>query len=266
MTSRKKIEANRRNAKKSTGPKTEEGKAKSSMNAYKHGLTSQRVWLDEEEEMDFREFRRGLLDELMPIGSLETQFVCRIAAQMWRLARVPGIEAELLCKLHYDFVDGANTGLGEAFHKDIGTYDGSLGRLARYEAILERSLTRLLNEYRKIQADRIKREKRHAEDWARAGLPPHDIHADYDGLPPHSLAKTEANYDEPIIEDIAAEETALTATGPSQAAEPRKRRDRQAVKKAKQGKKAKHGGNGIDKSTARRMIPRPDGWEPRLGT
>ena len=55
MASKKQIEANRRNAKKSTGPKTEEGKAKSSLNSLKHGLTSQRVWLDEEEEQEFRE-------------------------------------------------------------------------------------------------------------------------------------------------------------------------------------------------------------------
>ena len=59
MTSKKQIEANRRNAKKSTGPKTEEGKAKSSMNALKHGLTSQRVWLNEEEKKDFHGFRLG---------------------------------------------------------------------------------------------------------------------------------------------------------------------------------------------------------------
>ena len=64
-----------------------------------------------------------------PWGSLETQFVCRIAAQMWRVARVPGIEAELLEKMSYDMVEGEYTSLGEAFHKDIGTYDGSLGRL-----------------------------------------------------------------------------------------------------------------------------------------
>ena len=106
MASKKQIEANRRNAKKSTGPKTEEGKAKSSMNALKHGLTSQKVWLNEEEERDFKSFRLGLLDELEPIGSLETQFVCRIAAQMWRLARVPGIETELLEKMSYEMGEG----------------------------------------------------------------------------------------------------------------------------------------------------------------
>ena len=99
---------------------------------------------------------------------------------MWRLARVPGIEAELLEKMSYDMGEGY-TSLGEAFLKDCGTYDGSLGRLARYEAILDRGLHRSLNELRKIQADRLKREKRHAEEWARAGLPPHDIYGDYDG-------------------------------------------------------------------------------------
>jgi len=238
MTSKKQIEANRRNAKKSTGPKTEEGKAKSSMNALKHGLTSQRVWLNEEEKKDFHGFRLGLVDELEPWGSLETQFVCRIAAQMWRLARVPGIETELLEKMSYDRVEGTYTSLGEAFHKDIATYDGSLGRLARYEAILDRSLIRLLNEYRKIQADRRRREKQHAEDWARAGLPPLDPYADYGGqdsagLPPDSPAKNEAIEAREITEETADD---THGARPLQAPGPRKRREPLE-------RRANHGGN-----------------------
>ena len=249
MASKKQMEANRRNAKKSTGPKTEEGKAKSSLNALKHGLTSLRVWLDEEEEQDFREFRRGLLDELEPVGSLETQFVCRIAAQMWRLARVPGMEAELLCKLRYDFVDGVNTGLGDAFHKDIGTYNGSLERLARYEAILDRSLIRLLNEYRKIQADRIRREKRNAEDWSRPDFTPHDAGFRYPGAggepagpPPENAEKNEAKPAGEIAEDFP-QDTAIAVRPP--ASGQRKRRERRA------GKEPNRGGNGIDDNAAR---------------
>ncbi len=258
MTSMKQIEANRRNAKKSTGPKTEEGKAKSSMNALKHGLTSQRVWLTEEEKKDFHEFRLGLLDELEPWGSLETQFVCRIAAQMWRLARVPGIEAEILCKLSWDMVDGVTTSLGDAFHKDIGTYDGSLGRLARYEAILDRSLNRLLNEYRKIQADRRRRERQHAEDWARAGLPPLDRYADYDGPLPEKLknpVKNEATDTGEIGEDFTEDAIAVR---PSPAAGPRKPRER----------RGNGGGNGVNGTTARGRGPlaHPDGWEPAPGS
>ena len=234
MTTKKQTEANRKNAKKSTGPKTGEGKAKSSMNALKHGLTSQRVWLNEEEKKDFHGFRLGLVDEMEPWGSLETQFVCRIAAQMWRLARVPGIEAELLEKLSYDSVDGTYTSLGEAFHKDIATYDGSLGRLARYEAILDRSLIRLLSEFRKIQADRRRREKQHAEDWARAGLPPLDPHGDYGGHdsagpPPDSPVKFEAiDAEEKTgenIEESDAEAHQSTAVPPRS---PRNRRERRA--------------------------------------
>ena len=245
MTSKKQIEANRSNAKKSTGPKTDEGKAKSSINALKHGLTSQRVWLTEEEEGEFKDFRLGLLDELEPIGSLETQFVCRIAAQMWRLARVPGIEAELLVKMSYDTVEERYTSLGDAFHKDIGTYDGSLGRLARYEAILDRGLMRLMNEYRKIQADRRRREKQYVEDCRRAGLP-----LEYPGAPhgydvPDSdfPAKNEAIDAGEIVEDFP-EETAI-ATRPSPASGPRNRRERRAAGKAGQG------GNGIDNTTER---------------
>ncbi|MEE8436011.1 MAG: hypothetical protein V3S64_14595 [bacterium] len=239
----------------------------------------QRVWLNEEEKKDFQGFRLGLVDELEPWGSLETQFVCRIAAQMWRLARVPGIEAELLEKMSYDLVDGSYTSLGEAFHKDIGIYNGSLERLARYEAILDRSLNRLLNEYRKIQADRRRRDKQHAEDWRLAGLPPLDRYADYDGHDsdadygaPHPgsldpLYQNEAIHAGEITEEFT--ENSTIAVRPSPAARPRKRREgqeRHGGKKANRGKKANHGGNGVNDATARPPLPHPDRAVPPLGS
>ena len=85
MASKKQIEANRKNAKKSTGPKTEAGKEVSSGNAFKHGLTSRRVWLEDEDEEQVRDLRAEVMNELRPHGTLETVLVVRVAAQIWRL-------------------------------------------------------------------------------------------------------------------------------------------------------------------------------------
>ena len=165
MASKKQIEANRRNAQKSTGPKTEEGKAKSSMNALKHGLTSRTVCLPEEDADQYMEVRILLAEELRPWGALETILVNRIAAQSWRLSRVPGIEAEMLERLRYDGL-GQDEGLAGAWLRDGSPYGGSLARLSRYETALERSISRLLKELRQLQAERARRER---EDAARPG-------------------------------------------------------------------------------------------------
>ena len=157
MATKKQIEANRRNAKKSTGPKSEEGKAKSALNATKHGLTSRRVWLSDEDGERFREFRHGVMEDLRPLGALETQMACRVAAQMWRLARVPAIEAEMFDRLRHDLI-GVDEGLGGAWLRDGAPYEGALARLARYETAIERSVTRVLAELRRMQAARIARD------------------------------------------------------------------------------------------------------------
>jgi hypothetical protein len=72
MTSEKKAEANRRNALKSTGPKTPEGKAAVSLNALKHGLLSQEILLRGEDEEVLRELGERLRAELQPSESLRT--------------------------------------------------------------------------------------------------------------------------------------------------------------------------------------------------
>jgi hypothetical protein len=158
MATRKQIAANRRNARKSTGPRSAEGKARSAQNAIKHGLTSRQIVLEDESEAEFQELRRNLHDDLAPESQLETLLVNRIAAQQWRLARIPGIEAELMAALREDLVDGPR-GLGEAWRSDAGPYGGALTRLARYEAMLERSVTRLLEQLRRVQAERRRRER-----------------------------------------------------------------------------------------------------------
>jgi hypothetical protein len=71
MTSEKKAQANRRNALKSTGPKTQEGKSAVRLNALSHGLRSEEILLRGEDEEALRELGERLRNELQPVGELE---------------------------------------------------------------------------------------------------------------------------------------------------------------------------------------------------
>ena len=93
MTSDKQAEANRRNALKSTGPKTPEGKAAVHHNALRHGLLSRDVLLPGEDEAALKELSERLRDELQPVGELEGQLVGRIISSTWRLQRLGRVEA-----------------------------------------------------------------------------------------------------------------------------------------------------------------------------
>jgi hypothetical protein len=93
MTSDKQAQANRRNALKSTGPKTPEGKAAVRHNATKHGLLSQEVLLPEEDAATLEELDEHLRAELQPVGELEGLLVDRIIAAYWRLRRLGRVEA-----------------------------------------------------------------------------------------------------------------------------------------------------------------------------
>ena len=78
MTSEKQARANRRNALKSTGPKTPEGKAAVHHNALRHELLSRDVLLPGEDEAALKELSERLRDELQPVGALESLLVERI--------------------------------------------------------------------------------------------------------------------------------------------------------------------------------------------
>src|SRR6478672_167820 len=98
--SQRKLEANRRNAKKSTGPKTARGKRKVAANALKHGLMSQSFpILPYENEWEYRAFADAMVRDLAPVGILQREIVTHITLISWRLRRIPAIEEALL---YYD--------------------------------------------------------------------------------------------------------------------------------------------------------------------
>ncbi len=95
MATRKQIEANRRNAKKSTGPRTPEGKRKSSMNALKHGFRSQRVLLPEEDPEELRAAHEHYRNKLRPTTPEQETCVAEYVDASWQVLRAELAEHEI---------------------------------------------------------------------------------------------------------------------------------------------------------------------------
>src|SRR5260370_37498432 len=89
-------ETNRENAQKSTGPRTEAGKQRSSLNALRHGLTGQTVVLPSDDLVAYQCHCKGFLDQYQPKNPTEVQLTQTIADLSWRLNRVNAIETNLL--------------------------------------------------------------------------------------------------------------------------------------------------------------------------
>src|SRR5919109_896429 len=113
MTSQKQLEANRRNALKSSGPKTEEGKSRASMNALRHGLTAAQAVLPHEDEDDYEKLREGMLESYAPENPAEEAVVEELANAYWRLLRLHRVETHYWDKLGASF-NRADAGLAEA--------------------------------------------------------------------------------------------------------------------------------------------------------
>jgi hypothetical protein len=95
MSSLKQIEANRRNALKSTGPITSEGKAHSCRNAIRHGLSAETVISALEDAEDYEAFEAAVTADYDAVSAVERELVLRLASILWRLRRATGIETAL---------------------------------------------------------------------------------------------------------------------------------------------------------------------------
>jgi hypothetical protein len=95
MTSLRQIAANRRNASKSTGPRTDEGKQRSRCNAVRHGLTAETVIGALEDAEDYVAFEAVITSDYDAQSAVERELVLRLACLLWRLRRTTAIESSL---------------------------------------------------------------------------------------------------------------------------------------------------------------------------
>jgi hypothetical protein len=140
--------ASRRNGAKSRGPKTPEGKERSSQNALKHGLRARKFALvDGESAQEFEALEAALLSELAPEGALPSVLAARIARAAWRLERAERIEAELFG--HY--LRGERN-LGVALIRD-GNGARAFDTLLRYRGATLAELWRALRLFKALKAE-----------------------------------------------------------------------------------------------------------------
>ncbi len=122
MASVAQVRANRLNAQKSTGPRTPEGKAVVAQNAVKHGLLAQQVVIRGEDPGEFELFRDRMVQDLDPVGSLESLLAERVAHLGWRLRRAERIENAAWATLEADYrrqgVGGSRGPRGSAGRRD----------------------------------------------------------------------------------------------------------------------------------------------------
>lgn len=164
MTTQKQIDANRRNAQKSTGPRTAEGKAAVAQNALKHGLRADKPEMPEAEWEGFDRFFKATFEHFKPEGYMEETLTERIAVANWRLKRAVRIESEMI---DYQFTLARNlraiyprahkadpiVSWGERIWREF-QHHGAYENFRRYEAHLERSLYRALHELQRLQRAR----------------------------------------------------------------------------------------------------------------
>jgi hypothetical protein len=103
MTSLKQIEANRRNAEDSTGPRSKAGKQRSSRNAIRHGLTAETVIEPLEDAEDYAAFEEAIAASFDPESAVERELILRLASLLWPLRRATSIETALFqVKIEHD--------------------------------------------------------------------------------------------------------------------------------------------------------------------
>jgi len=141
MSTKAQIDANRANAQKSTGPKSAEGKAKSSLNRVSHGFNSATLFLGGENREEFEALLSDLTAEFHPATPSEQILVEKMVHNQWNSLRAVRFQSALL-----------NASVSEGYvHPDLGL-------LIRYQTAADRAYHKAHGELLKAQKERLKSE------------------------------------------------------------------------------------------------------------
>jgi hypothetical protein len=150
MATEAQIKANRRNAKKCTGPRTPEGKARVSENAIKHGLRAGRDVIKSESQEEFDHHRRRFFAELAPSSAVEYALAERIISLAWRLKRACSIHNLTIDALEEDHCELQRL-IGKNKELQPGQIDLTLGHIAVKDFANTRALDGLIMYERRIE-------------------------------------------------------------------------------------------------------------------
>jgi len=164
--------ANRLNAEKSHGPTSPQGRARSSMNALRHGLTARVVVLPSEDMAAYKAFSKEIVDSLDPQTPVERQFAQTIADNQWRINRIRSIEDGMLGMGHFESAgdfDAPNSEIHSAMTAARAFRENSKAfvNLSIYEQRLHRSMKDALRQLKDLQAERRERYKTEMDDAIR---------------------------------------------------------------------------------------------------
>jgi hypothetical protein len=160
MSTEKQIAANHRNAQSSTGPRTPEGKARSSLNAVKHGLTAAQILIPSESADDFESHAASFRDRFAPVDSVESFLVDQMIVAAWRLRRTRFLESKIYAQRAFEvdrhqkereeeLTDAADHIVTGYRRECSGT--NSLENISRQETRIERAFYRALYELNRLR-------------------------------------------------------------------------------------------------------------------
>jgi len=140
--------ANQPHPRRSTGPLTAAGKARSAMNSRTHGLCAKHILIGPEEQADYDEMAQGYLCELDPEGPVEQTVFSEIVGAAWQLGRVQRMETEACA---------GKSSYAEILDDEV--LQKKLDRLARHHTRIERTFHRCLKQLKAMQKERIDNEE-----------------------------------------------------------------------------------------------------------
>ena len=163
MTSPSRTKINRANSQHSTGPKTEAGKQRSSLNALRHGLSGQIVVMPTEDLAAYQSHLKSFADEYHPQGATEAHLVQALADAAWRLNRVATLETNLLTLgvTHSSPIADAPPQVQDALSivAALESQSKALANLSMHSQRLSRQFERTVTQLRELQKIRRTQEK-----------------------------------------------------------------------------------------------------------